>query len=865
MTHANHPIPFADINAAACQRSVDLARHFFPNGRQEGDQWLVGNLAGEPGRSLHIVLSGPKCGLWKDFATNEGGGDLISLVAAKMRTGQAEAAKHLGLMLGVITECELRVHDEPLPQPDTRECAASGNPPPDGTEAARHEKALAIAKECGPIDGTPAAIYLFERGIDPGKLPLGQVAWHSPSGAVTYASRNLAGNLMAVQRVFLDPSGKAKLDPSGKKIKRTNGILKGSAFTLPGDGPDTLVCDGPEDALSLWQVTGAPVLCAFGMNWEEIPFPQGASLVLVADNDAPDGVAAAAVVTAVGRLTKRGFNARVTHPPADVKDANDLLRKRGPEAVRMMVVAAAPLAGVEVDRGATPDIKAQIIRLAKLSPLDYKRERGAAAKQLGLEAAALDGFVKIARSRKSATDADDLFPVVEPWPTPVDMAQLLDDIYLIIGRFIICDAIALRAVTLWVFFTWLIDHVQVAPLLVITAPEKRCGKSLLLSLVKRLTCRPLAASNISMAAVYRVIEAWAPTLVIDEADTFLGKNEELRGILNSGHTRESAYVVRLEGDDHEPRQFSTWGAKAISGIGHLAETLMDRAIVVELRRKKSGEAVKKLRHADPGDFDRLTRMLARCAEDFGETIGKMQPILPVELNDRAQDNWEPLLAIADHAGGHWPKTAREAALQLSGSSHEALSVSAELLTDIRDIFEKRGSDRIPTADLLSALSAEDERPWATYNKGHPLSARNLAKLLGEYGISPRSIWVGPHASPKGYNLDQFTDAFARYLSAKAPDDTVLPPPTAPHVLKSPCPLPPPAPPRAAPLPPPLQPYAAPQPLRPLARWTPIPPYSDFPKSLAAGVPASAIPQTAETLAPSGMADNSGDGEDEIDM
>jgi putative DNA primase/helicase len=133
--------------------------------------------------------------------------------------------------------------------------------------------------------------------------------------------------------------------------------------------------------------------------------------------------------------------------------------------------------------------------------------------------------------------------------------------------------------------TWFIDVIQVAPLAVITAPEKRCGKSLLLSLFGQLVARPITASNISPAALFRSIDAWNPTLLIDEADAFMKDNEELRGLLNSGHTRDSAYVIRIVGEKFTPTKFNTWGAKALAGIGHVADTLMDRAVILELRRK----------------------------------------------------------------------------------------------------------------------------------------------------------------------------------------------------------------------------------------------------------------------------------------
>ncbi|MBK8318826.1 MAG: hypothetical protein IPL05_09715 [Betaproteobacteria bacterium] len=169
--------------------------------------------------------------------------------------------------------------------------------------------------------------------------------------------------------------------------------------------------------------------------------------------------------------------------------------------------------------------------------------------------------------------------------------------------------------------TWFMDVVQVAPLAVITAPEKRCGKSQLLFLLGRLVHRPMAASNITSAALFRAVDAWKPTLLVDEADAFMKDNEELRGLLNCGHTRDSAYIIRVVGDDHTPKRFNVWGAKALAGIGHLADTIIDRSIVLELRRKLPHEEVLRLRHAEPGLFDDLSAKLARFAIDTRNDCG----------------------------------------------------------------------------------------------------------------------------------------------------------------------------------------------------------------------------------------------------
>lgn len=247
------------------------------------------------------------------------------------------------------------------------------------------------------------------------------------------------------------------------------------------------------------------------------------------------------------------------------------------------------------------------------------------------------------------------------------------------------------------------------------------------------------------------------------------ENEELRGVINSGHSRDNAYVIRTVGDDFTPKRFSTWGAKALSGIGHLSDTLMDRAIVLELRRKLSHENVDRLRHAEPDLFLTLARKLARFADDYREQVRMARPVLPDALNDRQQDNWEPLLAIAECAGSEWLARANQVALKLSANDKSA-SVSNELLADIQEVFETKGTSKISTVDLINALTEDTEKSWATYNRGKSLSPKQLANKLKGYGICSKTIRIG-YETPRGYDLDQFIDVFERYL----PNHTSTPP------------------------------------------------------------------------------------------
>ncbi|MBL0320637.1 MAG: DUF3631 domain-containing protein [Alphaproteobacteria bacterium] len=378
--------------------------------------------------------------------------------------------------------------------------------------------------------------------------------------------------------------------------------------------------------------------------------------------------------------------------------------------------------------------------------------------------AILDEEVKKERKQQAAKSCDvtSASAEVELWNTPVDGADLLTAIVATINRFIICEKHTAIAAALWIAMCWFMDVVQVAPLAVITAPEKECGKSLLLTLIGRLVPKPLQSSSVSPASLYRSIDLWKPTLLIDETDACLKDNEELRGLINCGHTRDSAYTIRCVGEDHTPTKFNLWAAKALSGIGHIADTLMSRAIILELRRKLPTEKVERIRHADPALFQELSSKLARFAEDNADCVRFARPNLPSSLGDRAQDNWEPLLSIATVAGGNWFNIATAAAIKISGSGEQSLTIGVELLLDIQEVFRNLKINRISTTDLIKHLIADNEKQWAGHNKGSQISPKQISDILKGYKIHSKTLRAGSETF-KGFEKVQFTEACSRYI------------------------------------------------------------------------------------------------------
>ncbi|WP_423416376.1 DUF3631 domain-containing protein [Hyphomicrobium sp. B1] len=337
------------------------------------------------------------------------------------------------------------------------------------------------------------------------------------------------------------------------------------------------------------------------------------------------------------------------------------------------------------------------------------------------------------------------------------MAELLS----IIQRHIVLPELAPEAIALWIMHAHAHDAAMISPLLAFESPEKRCGKTTAMSIVAELVPKALATSNITSAALFRAIDKYQPTLLIDEADTFLPDNDDLRGVLNSGHNRKQARTLRCVDDTNDPKPFSTWAPKAIALIGELPDTLQDRAVAVRLRRKSPDETVGKFRQDRVGEFEVLRSKAARWASDHLESLAARDPVDPAGLNDRACDNWRALLAVADEVGGEWSARARETAVALSGFEREAErdpTDGVQLLTDIRTIFSDGGQDRLTPVSLLFSLCELPDGVWADWRFGKSITDKWVAKLLKPFGIKSRR-----NNSQRYYSRVDFEDAWRRYL------------------------------------------------------------------------------------------------------
>jgi len=424
------------------------------------------------------------------------------------------------------------------------------------------------------------------------------------------------------------------------------------------------------------------------------------------------------------------------------------------------------------DRAVTACNEADLDRLAALPGLEYGKIRKEEAKRLGVPVALLDREVKEKQKVVGhGSGQGHAFHLIEfePASIPVDGPQLLENLIRTITKYVVLPRHAPEAVALWTLRAHAHDLFDVNPRLGFVSPDKRCGKTTALELLANMTPRALMASNISPAAIFRIIEYAKPTLLMDELDSFGDAHEELRGILNSGHRRNGARVVRVVGDDHEPRQFSTWCPMALAAIGRLTGTLEDRSIVIPMQRRSPGEPVARLRWSGHGgealraQLLVLARGIARWVQDHADVLRHLDPVVPLELHDRAADNWHPLLAIAEAIGGTWPERARSAALALSGQETlDSQSAGAQLLNDISAIFNDSITN-LGSQELCDRLVELEERPWSQWRRGRALSPAQLGRLLRPFSVSSRNLRRPDGRVVKGYDLRDLEDAFARYL------------------------------------------------------------------------------------------------------
>jgi hypothetical protein len=427
-------------------------------------------------------------------------------------------------------------------------------------------------------------------------------------------------------------------------------------------------------------------------------------------------------------------------------------------------------------RGAAKRIASDLAEQAagvRVLDLDPSRDDGHDFGDLLLEAAehGADGLLDLRRTLERMATAAEVDESISTAP-PGDGAELLDAVAAFLRRFVVMSPAQAAVASLWVLHTYTLDSAEATPYLSITSAEKRSGKTRALEVFELLVARPWLTGRVTAAVLARKVDAERPTLLLDESDAaFKGEKEyaeALRGLLNTGHRPGGKSSICVgQGSGLTYQDFSTFSAKAIAGIGALPDTVADRSLPIRLERKAPGEKAERFRRREVEPEAAVLRdRLEGFAAAAIDALTVARPALPEQLDDRGQDAAEPLLAIADLAGGEWAEGARRAIVEVrGGAALEDDSVGVRLLGDVREVFE--GRERLSTAELIAALNALEESPWGDWY-GKPLTSRALGKLLRPYAVRSRTVRLPDGSTAKGFVREQFEDSWRRYLPTTPP-------------------------------------------------------------------------------------------------
>ena len=368
--------------------------------------------------------------------------------------------------------------------------------------------------------------------------------------------------------------------------------------------------------------------------------------------------------------------------------------------------------------------------------------------------------------------------------------HVLDQVETFIRRFVILPSEhAYVAASLWVAHAHGLDAFDTTPRLAALSPEPGSGKTRFQEVIETLVPDPMATFNVSAAVLYRSMgeredgTTRRPVILLDEADTIFGPraskdHEDLRGFVNSGYRRGAmAQRCSMQGKRVVIEEFPSFAAVCIAGLDDLPDTIMTRSIVVRMQRRAPHETVEPYRRrlVEPQGHQ-LRDELAAWIE--GLDLYGVWPDMPEGVEDRNADCWEPLIAIADKAGADWPERARQAAVHfVSVGRDTSQSLNIRLLADLRTVFDNHTDNErldIPptrieamsTADIIAALVAMDESPWADL-RGKPLDSRGLSRRLAKYQVKPMQLRIGDK-NLRGYRREDLHDVWMRYLGEPVP-------------------------------------------------------------------------------------------------
>ena len=467
--------------------------------------------------------------------------------------------------------------------------------------------------------------------------------------------------------------------------------------------------------------------------------------------------------------------ARSSRPPVDRPDGSDNTIPQGKRNASLtslagsmrrpgMTAAEIEAALLAVNRRCQPPLPDGAVRRIAASVGRYPPGSGLATEAAG------DSDHAVRDGRPGLTTVE---------PTATTLAETLDAVVAHLEKFVHFGTREhAQAIALWAAHTQVPrERLEQSPILAVTSAVKQSGKTKLLDVLEFLVRDPWRITRPSESVLFRKIDSSHPTVLLDEVDTIFndksGSTEGLRSVFNSGNRRGTKVPRNVaQGKTFALVEFDVFCPKVTAGIGGLPDTILDRAIVISMQRRSRNERGERLRERRSRALGTPLRDALAFHVSTIEDLTLPDEMLPSELDDRAQDGWEPLLAIADAAGGHWPASARKTAVAIHGSRVTADdNYELRLLHDCAIVFGSSESAFLPTAGLREALVALDQSLWSDI-RGKEITPHYMGKLLRAFGIeSKRHRPFGSGNPVHGYFRTAFEDAWDRYASIPSESGT----------------------------------------------------------------------------------------------
>jgi putative DNA primase/helicase len=435
------------------------------------------------------------------------------------------------------------------------------------------------------------------------------------------------------------------------------------------------------------------------------------------------------------------------------------------------------------------DLKADVEQLAAMAD-DAERfiaVREVAARYKGqINLSELRLLVQTKRREQAAPPIEqhqESIPIEEqPWHEPVDLGVLLSEMNARLHRHLIIDADVSLVSLLWAVSSWVQEIATHHPILLTTSPTPGAGKSTLLGILRFITCRGRTVGHLTAPNIYRIVDEERPTLIVEEGDNIL-KDPDIATLFNLGWTRDAVVPRQVYVDGNiTTRNFQVSGPKAIAmnpdkHTGKLNADIptLERSIVIHIKKKLPTEKVEPFNFKDDAEFVTFRQKLARWAQDNMSVIEAARPVMPTGVDGRIENNWRIITAIADMAGGSFPKRARAALVRLT--PRDDYNASLRLLEAVYWLFVGIKPETMPAQFtvkrtrlashfIVKHLNADKTGEWCEFDgRGRPITQRGVARLLRPYGIHSETVHPTKKAnqSPRGYKVEDFIDAFARYL------------------------------------------------------------------------------------------------------